>query len=166
MVEFFKDLEDDYGLEIGRRFEDGTIHSLPQDYADQIGWEELTAVTNNAYNSISEKEKTVIYCENYGQAGAIAVIGKKYGLPEPVSFHESFLYWAPTAFDPEVEYLIYINDELGENVADFFVDIQIVGQISNVNAREYGTTVYLCSKPIGSFNKFYKEVLESVENPF
>ena len=34
-------LEQKYGIDIGRRFEDGSIHSLPQDYADMLGWEEL-----------------------------------------------------------------------------------------------------------------------------
>lgn len=166
MVAYFKRLEEKYGLVIGRRFEDGTIHSLPQDYADQLGWEELTRITSKAYNSIPEKEKALIYCENYGQAGAIAVIGKKYNLPEPVSFHESFLYWTPKKFDPDIEYFIYINDELGDDVKILFKEIQIIGSISNPNAREYGTTVYLCTNPMGSFNYFWKNVVESVDDPF
>lgn len=166
LVQFFQDMEDDHGLQIGRRFEDGTIHSLPQDYADQLGWEELTQVTAEAYQRIPEKNKALIYCENYGQAGAIAVIGKKYNLPEPISFNESFLYWLPKSFDPEIEYFIYINDEMGDNVAALFETIEVVGKITNINAREYGTTVYLCTKPKSSFNTFYKEVVETVEDPF
>lgn len=166
MVRFFKDLEDKYGLVVGRRFEDGTLHSLPQDYADQLGWEELTKIVKKAYNRIPEKRKTLIYCENYGQAGAIAVIGKKYGLPEPVSFHESFLYWAPEKFDPDIAYFIYVNDELGEDVNALFEEIKIMGSITNTNAREYGTTVYLCSRPRASFNSFWKAVVQRIENPF
>jgi hypothetical protein len=166
LVAYFKNLEKDYGLDIGRRFEDGTIHSLPQDYADQLGWEELTRITKEAYDQIPEKDKAVIYAENYGQAGAIAVIGKKYGLPEPVSFHESFFYWFPDKFDPDIEYLVYINDELGENVRKLFPDIREIGRISNVNAREYGTTVYLCRNPNSSFNKFWADVVKRVEDPF
>lgn len=166
LVKYFQDLEEDFGLQIGRQFEDGTIHSLPQDYADQLGWEELTSVTNEAMNRIPEKDKALIYCSNYGQAGAIAVIGKKYGLPQPISFNESFLYWLPESFDPEIEYFIYINDELGENVANFFGNVEVVGSITNPNAREFGTAVYLCTKPKGSFNKFYRDVVETVEDPF
>jgi len=56
MVSYFKDLEDDFGLLLGRRFEDGSIHSLPQDYADQLGWEELALLTNDAYEKIPEKK--------------------------------------------------------------------------------------------------------------
>jgi hypothetical protein len=166
LVNYFQKLEDKYGLEIGRRFEDGTVHSLPQDYADQLGWEELTLITNRAYQRIVEKDKVVIYAENYGQAGAIAVIGKKYGLPEPVSFHESFFYWAPDQFDPSIEYMIYINDALGDDVASAFNKIEVAGEITNINAREYGTTVYVCSKPRIPFIELWKRARERVTDPF
>ena len=166
LVTYFKDLEEDYGMEIGRRFEDGTIHSLPQDYADMLGWEELTAITYEAYGRIPEKDKALIYAENYGQAGAITVIGKKYGLPEPVSFHESFYYWTPEKFDPDIEYFVYINDELGEDIPQIFSRIEEIGSISNINAREFGTKVYLCSEPKGSFNTFWTQVLQRVNDPF
>jgi hypothetical protein len=49
---YFKVLDEKYGIDLGRRFEDGTIHSLPQDYADMIGWEELTALADSAYQMI------------------------------------------------------------------------------------------------------------------
>ncbi|HLF64186.1 MAG TPA: glycosyltransferase family 39 protein [Saprospiraceae bacterium] len=163
LVKYFHTLEVKYGLILGRTFEDGSIHSLPQDYADQLGWEELTMLTSRAYDQVTDKDRCLIYCENYGQAGALAVIGKKYGLPEPVSFHESFYYWKPLSFDPDIETLIYINDELGEDVEKLFADITIVGKISNPHAREYGTTVYLCRAPRSSFNALWKDVLKRIE---
>jgi len=162
LIDFYADLEKDFGLLPGRTFEDGTVHSLPQDYADQLGWEELTQITAKAYDQIPKKNKAAIYCENYGQAGAIAVIGKKYNLPEPLCFHESFVYWVPKKFSPDIEYFIYINDELGDDINDFFENIKIVGSISNEHAREFGTTVYLCSKPKSSFNKMWQEILENL----
>lgn len=166
LVRYFQELESKYGLEIGRRFEDGTVHSLPQDYADQLGWEELTLITSKAYQAIPEKDKAVIFAENYGQAGAIAVIGKKYGLPEPLSFHESFFYWAPDQFEPPIEYMIYINDEMGDDVGAAFEKIEVAGQISNVNAREYGTNVYVCSKPRLPFIELWQRARERETDPF
>ena len=106
---------------------------------------------------INDKKSCFIYCENYGQAGAITVIGKKYGLPEAVSFNESFQYWIPQRFDPDIRSLIYINDELGEDVRAIFKKITKVGSITNPDAREYGTQVYLCEEPVSSFNKFWTE---------
>lgn len=163
LVSYFKNLEDKYGVTIGRRFEDGTIHSLPQDYADMIGWEELTAVTYKAYQKVENKSRSFIYCENYGQAGAISIIGYKYGLPEPVSFHDAFRKWIPAEFNSDIEELIYINDEPGEDVSALFESVELIGSITNKNAREFGTSVYLYRNPKTSFNKFWKERLLMLE---
>ena len=160
---YFKVLDRKYGIDLGRRFEDGSIHSLPQDYADMIGWEELTAVTAKAYQLVPDKKSCIIYCENYGQAGAISVIGKKYDLPEAICFSESFRYWIPGQFDPDPTSFIYINDELGDDVNNLFRKISIVGYVSDPDAREFGTTVYLCQEPVSSFNKFWMERLKSLD---
>ena len=168
LVKYFKNLELKYGIVIGRRFENGSIHSLPQDYADMLGWEELTTITNKAYQMIPDKKAGLIYCENYGQAGAITIIGKKYGLPVAVCFSESFRYWVPEKFDPDITSFIYINDELGEDVRKLFKKATLVGRISNPDAREFGTAVYLCQNPEINFNIFWNsrlQVLYSSERP-
>ena len=164
LIRYFDTLEKKYGIELGRRFEDGSIHSLPQDYADMLGWEEMTALAAKAYNMIVDKKSALIYAENYGEAGAITVIGKKYGLPEAVSFNESFQYWAPRQFNPDIKSVIYINDEPGDDVKALFGKITLVGRISNPHAREYGIGVFLCEEPAGSFNYFWKERLGQIEN--
>jgi hypothetical protein len=164
LVTYFSIVENKYGLVVGRRFEDNSIHSLPQDYADMIGWEELTSITDKAYNMIENKKAGLIYCENYGQAGAITIIGKKYGLPEAISFNESFRYWIPKKFTPDITSFIYINNELGKDVQMLFKKIILVGEISNPDAREYGTKVYLCEEPRGSFNAFWAERISRLKN--
>ncbi len=153
---YYSDLEEKYGFDFGRRFEDGSIHSLPQDYADMIGWEEFATLTDSAYRMIEDKSSALIYAENYGQAGAITIIGKKYGLPDAVSFHESFRYWFPREFPVEIKSLIYINHTLGEDVEELFATTRLIGRISDPHAREYGAAVYLCEDPVTSFNEFWR----------
>jgi hypothetical protein len=162
LVTYFRIVEMKYGVTLGRRFEDGTIHSLPQDYADMIGWEELTAIAAKAYDRIENKKAGFIYGDNYGYAGAITIIGKKYGLPEAVCFSESFRYWIPRKFNPDIKSFVYINGELGEDVQRFFNQITLVGSISNPDSREYGTKVYLCEDPKSSFNEFWTKRLETL----
>ena len=157
LVSYFKTLEAKYKLNIGRQWEDRSIHSLPQDYADMLGWEELTSITNKAYQMVSDKKSCFIYCENYGQAGAITIIGKKYNLPEAVCFSESFRYWIPIKFESDPTAFIYINDKPGKDIKTLFRKINKVGSISNPDAREFGTTVYLCQDTAMSFNKFWTE---------
>jgi hypothetical protein len=157
---YYAAMEEKTGITAGRRFEDGTIHSLPQDFADMIGWEELTQIVDNAFLMVPDESRCLIYGENYGQASAVCVLGKRYGLPEAVSFHDSFLYWAPDTFASEITSFIYIHDELGADVHELFAEIRLIGKISDINAREYGTAVYLCQKPVRSFNRFWKERVE------
>jgi hypothetical protein len=108
----------------------------------------------------------MIYAENYGQAGAIMVIGKKYNLPEPVCFSESFFYWFPRNPDHKITNLIYINSELGDDISKLFADCRLIGQIQNPLAREFGTGVWLCTKPNSSFNEFWRQRVPQVTNPF
>ncbi len=157
LIEYFKKISTDFGMDFICRFEDNTIHSLPQDYADMLGWEELAGIADKAWRMVPDKSAAFIYCENYGQAGAITIAGRKYGLPEAISFHESFRYWIPECFDPEITAVVYINDEMGEDVKQVFGKITKIGSIANPDAREFGTTVWLCEEPAGSFNTFWEE---------
>ena len=162
LVGYFTGLGTDYGMDFVCRFEDNSIHSLPQDYADMLGWEELTGIADKAWQMVPDKKSAFIYCENYGQAGAITVIGKKYGLPEAVCFSESFRYWIPKKFDPDIKSFVYINDEMGEDVRLLFRKITKIGSISNRDAREFGTTVWLCEDPAGSFNEFWTKRIKDL----
>ena len=155
LASYFGKLSNDYGMDFLCRFEDGSIHPLPQDYADMLGWEELTGIAAKAWDMIEDKNTAFIYCENYGYAGAVTIIGKKFGLPEAVSFNESFRYWIPLVFNPDITSAVYINSEIGDDVGQIFGKITKVGSISNPLSREYGTSVWLLEEPTGSFNSFW-----------
>ncbi|MCI0617284.1 hypothetical protein L0244_30280 [bacterium] len=154
-----------FGLEGALRWEDGRVHSLPQDYADMTGWEELTGIVIDAYNGLSEAEKSqcAIYAENYGQAGAVKYFGKKHGLPEPICFNETFLLWSPDTASTNM--VIYINDET-QDVEHFFSEVKEIGRITNEYARESGLPVYLCKNPRNGFADFYREKVGDLKATF
>ncbi len=108
----------------------------------------------------------VIYCENYGQAAALLLQNRSAGLPEPISFSDAFNAWVPRHFDPPVEVLYYVNDEVGDDVAALFQSIRPVGRIEDPHAREFGTTIYRCSRPRRPFQTFWDEVLASDPSPY
>jgi hypothetical protein len=163
LVEYFNHLKTKYGMDFMCRFEDNSIHSLPQDYADMLGWKELAAVTARAWDMVPDKKAALIYCENYGQAGAVTIIGRKYHLPEAVCFSESFRYWIPKQFDPDIKSIIYINDEPGDDIRKLFRKITKEGSISDPDAREFGTSVYLCEDPVSSFNEFWTARIKNIK---
>ena len=85
------------------RIETHRLGPLPQLYADQFGWEEMTATVARVYNSLPPevRAKTAIFGRNYGQAGAIDLFGPKYGLPPAISGHQNYFFWGPRGYTGE-----------------------------------------------------------------
>ena len=154
-----------YGLSGALRWEDGEIHSLPQDYADMVGWQELSEIVIKTYNELSneEKSKCAIFTGNYGQAGAISYYGKKYGLPKIISFSDNFLFWAPDSADSEI--LIYVNDEV-EELLYYFQQVTKVGKLTNIYAIESGVSVYLCRYPRSGFKQYYVNKVKNLKDVY
>ncbi|MEX2115371.1 MAG: glycosyltransferase family 39 protein [Bacteroidota bacterium] len=77
--------------------ENKELAELPQFYADMFGWEELaaTVITVNGNLSPDEKKRSVIYTQNYGEAGAIEFFGKSYGITRVISGHNNYYLWGP-----------------------------------------------------------------------
>ena len=153
------------GLENSQRWEEGEYHELPQDYADMIGWKELSGIVSEAYNSLTpaEKERCTIFANNYGEAGAINFYGKKLGLPTAISFSDSYLYWAPDSIRGDC--LIKIGES--DDIIGMYNDVRIVGRISTPHAREFGVPVYLFKDPKMDFSGYYKMRLKQFkDNPY
>jgi len=142
--------------EFTNRWEDGKIHKLPQDYADMTGWKELSSIVINFYNTLSsaEKKDCIIYAENYGQAGAIKFYGKKYGLPEPISFSDNFLLWAPDTIKNAP--MIFIEHDIGD-IEFLYNNFELVNQVNNEYFREDGLKVFYCTEPKDTFKIFYAD---------
>lgn len=77
------------------RWEDGENHTLPQDFADMLGWKGLAIKTEKVWNTIPENEKanTLIITDNYGEAGAINYYTN--GKLTAHSSEASFALWLP-----------------------------------------------------------------------
>lgn len=138
------------------RWEDGKRHRLSQVYADMTGWKELADKVALTYNGLNETDKKncTVFCErNYGYAGAIHFYGKKYHLPEPVTFHESYVFWAPdTISNGPLIYVYYNSDELHS----LFNSIIEIGVVQDVNFREKGVKIYLCQNPKSDVRAIYR----------
>lgn len=85
------------------RIETHKLGPLPQLFADQFGWQEMAATVASAYNSlpVDVRDRTAIFGQNYGQAGAIDLFGSRYGLPPAISGHQSYFLWGPRGFTGE-----------------------------------------------------------------
>lgn len=124
------------------RWEDGKDHSIPQDLADMLGWKELASKVDSTYSKLPNK--TLILCDNYGQAGAINYYSKHK--IKAVSFNADYINW----FDLTEKYdnLIRIKEaqeasEEIKKISSFFEKSFIANSVTNQYAREYGTTIFV-----------------------
>ncbi|MNQ78707.1 hypothetical protein D3C85_936280 [compost metagenome] len=145
------------------RWEDGKEHTLPQDFADMLGWKELARKTDSVYASLPNPEKTLVLCDNYGQAGAINYYSKK-GI-KAVSFNADYVNW----FNLDVKYKNVIRViEYEEAEAEFketsqhFQSSAYAGQITNKYAREYKTSIFTFINAKVDINKILEQEIKEV----
>lgn len=107
---------------------------LPQYFADEFGWEEMAQQVARAYHALpaDEQANTVVWADNYGDAGAIDFYGPKYGLPRSVCAHQSYWLWGPQQYTGE-RMLIVGSD--GEGLDKKFASHRVVGHVEHPYSR-------------------------------
>lgn len=145
------------------KWEDLQNHPLPQDFADMISWEEVTKKVSKAYQMLdsNEQKHTIIFCDDYGLAGAVDYYRKKYHLPEPYSDNGSFLYWIPQPL--HVDNIIVVTPDQQEMQHDFVKDFRyakVVDSVTNPFARERGTLIILFKGANDNFNSYLQHQLQ------
>jgi len=92
------------GVTSATRTNTGGQLPLPQDYADMVGWREKAEAVAAAVASLTtdERRRTVLYGDNYGQAGALDLYGRRLGLPPVVSLTGSFYFFGPGTLPGDV----------------------------------------------------------------
>ncbi len=146
-VETFIRYDDFIGLHPGGG-ERGPSGKLFQQYADMFGWENQVATVARVYNSLSpdEKARTIIFCNNYGEAGAIDFLGRKYGLPKAASGHNNYWLWGPGNWDADM--VITVGEKRGD-VEKTFSDVQLAATVVSEYARPFETNlpIFVGRKP-------------------
>lgn len=162
-ADFVKQIAKMPGLDGILRWEDGNYHTLPQDFADMLGWEELGEKTGEIWQVIPDKTTAAIYADSYGQAGAVEHFGKKYGVPEVLSFSDNYRYWLPDSLPANFQTLLYINDELGDDMPGFFQKIEKAWELDMLLSRQHGTQIYRCEDPTPAFFERMNTAIEAAK---
>jgi 4-amino-4-deoxy-L-arabinose transferase-like glycosyltransferase len=126
------------------RIETHKLGPLPQLFADQFGWDEMTATVAGVYNSLPGdiRGQTAIFAQSYGQAGAIDLFGPQYGLPPAISGHQSYYLWGPRNYTGVS--MIVLGDNQ-RNLERRFTSVEKVGHIDHPYSMPYNhVDVYYC----------------------
>jgi hypothetical protein len=146
------------------RWEDGKDHLIPQDFADMQGWKELAKKVDLEYEKITDKQHTLILCDNYGQAGAINFYSRFKNMGA-VTMNADYIDWFP--LDKEIKNIILVqnaddDDKERKREQAFFRKVSFTGKIANPYAREMGTSIYVLLDAKVSINSILK--VEMAEN--
>jgi len=142
------------------RIETHRLGPLPQLYADQFGWEEMTATVARVYNSLPPevRAKTAIFGQNYGQAGAIDLFGPKYGLPPAISAHQNYFYWGPRDYTGES---MIVMQGRQEDLERYYASVQKVASVYHLYSMPYEHfDIFYCR----GLKKPLKEIWPQVKN--
>jgi hypothetical protein len=118
--------------------------ALPQWYSDQFGWGEIVAETAVAWNRLSPEERSDcgIFAQDYGQAGAIDFLGRRYGLPPSLSGHQTWFLWGPRGYSGNC---MIVLDDRKERLEELWQHVEYVGtSADNPYALEKQIDVFIC----------------------
>lgn len=151
------------------RWEDHLQHPLPQDFADMLGWREMAEKTARVYRTLpdSVKAQTMVYGDNYGEAGALSFYGKKLGLPEIFSDNASYIFWLPDHFPQK--YFLFATYNLPDPDDSFFNHWgkrEILDSVTQKYAREYRAKIILYSQPDDSVRIIAEQHMHESQKQF
>ncbi|MEP7165557.1 MAG: glycosyltransferase family 39 protein [Ferruginibacter sp.] len=156
---------------IKHKWEDQKEHPLSQDFADMIGWRELTDKTEKAYyTSVPDtaRNNTMIFCDNYGEAGALKFYGEQADFKNKViSANGSFLLWIPG--DLSFIHILFIGEDLPgkENkIFDHFESYMILDSVTNTLSRQYGSKIIFYRNADSLVNKLVNDALNERKKLF
>lgn len=150
------------------RWEDGKEYPISQDFADMQGWKELAGKVDQVYTSLNANYNTLVFCDNYGQAGAINYYSKHKEI-EALSMNADYIFWFPK--NKKWKNIIMVKDATDSDSSrqeekKLFDSIYLAGRIETAYAREKGTRIYVLTDASDSATKQLYHQLERRKNIF
>jgi hypothetical protein len=90
-----------------------------------------------------ERERVCIYGQNYGEAGAVTILGRARGLPPAIAGHNNYWLWGPGPCDGSV--MIIIGGDREDHAASFeSVEPARVATSRYAMPYEQDLTIWVC----------------------
>ena len=155
------------GVHAGVRHENTDLGQLPQHVADRFGWEEMVDQIAAVYDSAAAElnEEVGILTANYGQAGAVHLLGQKYDLPEAISPDGWFYYEALRKGEFKDS---YVSIGLSRNrLLGVFETVSPRGTFTHPYCMPYenNNPIYLCRQPRYDLASYWR-VIRNIDPGF
>lgn len=120
------------------------VGRLPQFFADRQGWEQFVAQVSAAFDrlSVSEQKRAAVFTPNYGEAGAIELLGRSRELVA-ISGHNNYWWWGTAGRSGDVLIVLSRSRELQDAR---FASVEKAGYIDCGDCMPYenGLSIFIC----------------------
>lgn len=130
-----------------RDLQGSVVMALNPTQGEMVGWPRFVHTVSAAWYEIpaGERTRTTIFTANYGEAGAIDVLGSGLPLPRPYSGHNGFSEWGlPPSLDTHVMLIGFGN---ASDAAPYFDRCRTLAVVDNgvtLDNQEQELPVMLC----------------------
>src|SRR5579884_457298 len=129
-------------------------------YAEEFGWEELTAHVAAAYRSLPPaiRPRTGVFADTYADASALNFYGPRYGLPAAISAQNSYYLWGTNGYDGRS--LIVVGASQAQLVRRYFGGMKLLATYGHPYKWivEGPTPIYWCTQPRMPFAEIFKRL--------
>jgi 4-amino-4-deoxy-L-arabinose transferase-like glycosyltransferase len=131
-----------------RDLQGSVVMALDPDQGETVGWPEFLGTVAQAWRHLprAERAHTAIFTGNYGEAGAIGVLGRAEGLPRAYSGHNGFSEWGMPPRD--ATHALVVGFTGPRDAAPSFRRCRTVAVVHNgagLDNQEQGMPVMLCT---------------------
>ncbi|MEA2002049.1 MAG: glycosyltransferase family 39 protein [Actinomycetota bacterium] len=135
-----------------------TFNEVNTELGETYGWNQLVDQVEAVYMSLPAEDQAdaVIFTSNYGQAGAIEVLGAGR-LPQPISGHNNYWLWGPGTRSGPIIGVGFVDHVLTKVCPK----VEQAGTITNeagVDNDENGTQLWLCREPTAPLSSVWDDV--------
>ncbi|HEY6181769.1 MAG TPA: glycosyltransferase family 39 protein, partial [Terriglobales bacterium] len=130
------------------------------DLREEIGWEDLVSSVANIRDglTVQQQENLGVLVGNYGEGGAITILGPEYHLPPAIQLTNSG--WLRGYPSPPPDTLIVVGWSQHQ-LEDAFMGCQLAGHNGNTSGvkneeSEYHPDIYVCGPPKQGWAEFWK----------
>lgn len=118
-----------YAAALGRRpssEEKKEVGRLPGFFADMNEWASIVASVESAWRQLpaDKQSRAVVFGSNYGEAGAVDVLGRSQGLTA-VATHNNYFLWGPPSDDVDA---VVVISQHPERWSGYFEHVRLAGQ--------------------------------------
>jgi hypothetical protein len=125
--------------------------------ADAIGWPELVRDVTAVRDGLpaAEQASAVVLASNYGEAGAVELLGRSAGLGQPAGTHNSYWDRGPPR-DGATVIAVGFRDRV--RLDALFRDVRRAGTVDNgvgVDNEEQGGPIWVCRDPVAPWAQLW-----------